>query len=138
MKFYVGATRQNDGKTLTCLGLISALRKRFARIGYIKPIGQRYVEIDGYKIDEDAVLVKKIYGLSMALPDMSPVAIPRRFTEGYIDAPHREELLDAITNAFANVQSGSDAIVVRVPATPAWVRCSICPMAKLPRSWAAR
>ena len=30
------------------------------------------------------------------LTDMSPVAIPRHFTEDYIDNPHREELVDSI------------------------------------------
>jgi BioD-like phosphotransacetylase family protein len=47
---YIGATRQNDGKTITCPGLISAFKKRVDRVGYIKPVGQRYVEVDGHKI----------------------------------------------------------------------------------------
>ena len=41
-RIFVAATEQNDGKTTTCLGLFAALRKRLGRIGYIKPVGQRF------------------------------------------------------------------------------------------------
>ncbi|NMC82541.1 MAG: dethiobiotin synthase, partial [Armatimonadetes bacterium] len=60
LKIYVAATRQNDGKTVMALGLVLALQKRFARVGYIKPVGQQYIEVDGAKIDKDAVLVHEV------------------------------------------------------------------------------
>ncbi len=41
MNVFIAATRQNDGKTITCLGLIAALKKRLDNVGYIKPVGQR-------------------------------------------------------------------------------------------------
>ncbi len=112
MRIYIGATRQNDGKTITCLGLIAALKKRVPSVGYIKPVGQRYVEINGHKIDEDALLVKDVYGLYGNLTDMSPIAIPRHFTEDYIDHPHREELVDAVKKSFDAIQAHSDVVVV--------------------------
>ncbi|HOK54579.1 MAG TPA: AAA family ATPase, partial [Armatimonadota bacterium] len=52
-KVYVAATRQNDGKTITCIGLISAFKKRVPNVGYIKPVGQRYLDIDGHRVDEE-------------------------------------------------------------------------------------
>ena len=52
-RVFIAATRQNDGKTTTSLGLLSALMKKYPRIGYIKPVGQRFVEIEEQKIDED-------------------------------------------------------------------------------------
>ena len=45
-RVFIAATRQNDGKTTTSLGLIAALQKNFPRVGYIKPVGQRFVEIE--------------------------------------------------------------------------------------------
>ena len=112
MRIYIGATRQNDGKTITCLGLISALKKRLGKVGYIKPVGQRYVEIDGAKIDEDALLVKEVYDLEGDLSDMSPIAIPRHFTENYIDSPDRQSLVDAVKASFARIEEGKDVVVV--------------------------
>jgi len=46
-RVFVAATQQNDGKTTTSLGLFSALRRKFGRIGFIKPVGQRFVDIEG-------------------------------------------------------------------------------------------
>lgn len=112
MKVYVGATRQNDGKTITSLGLISAFRKRLGKVGYIKPVGQRYVEIDGHKIDEDSMLVKHVFGIGGRIADMSPVAVPRRFTEDYIDHPHREDLIEAVKSSYERIKAENNIVVV--------------------------
>ncbi len=111
-KVYIGATRQNDGKTITCMGLIAALKKRVSRVGYIKPVGQRYVEVDGHKIDEDAVLIKEVYGVEGDLTDMSPVAIPRHFTEQYIDSPHLDDLIQRVMESYGNIAAVNDIVVV--------------------------
>ena len=44
-RVFIAATRQNDGKTTPSLGLIAALQGYFPRVGYIKPVGQRFVEV---------------------------------------------------------------------------------------------
>ena len=56
-RIFIAATMQNEGKTTLCLGLINALKKRFKKITFIKPIGQRYLVEQGYKVDEDSVLI---------------------------------------------------------------------------------
>ena len=112
MKIYVAATRQNDGKTIVSLGLISAILKRTSKVGYIKPVGQHYIEVDGNKIDEDAILVKDTFGLECDLQDMSPVAVPRGFTESYINNPHRDELARAISGAYERVSDGADFTLI--------------------------
>ncbi|MCX6935958.1 MAG: AAA family ATPase, partial [Verrucomicrobia bacterium] len=56
-RIYVAATRQDDGKTTCCMGLYAPLGAKFSKIGYTKPVGQRFVEIAGKKVDEDSVLV---------------------------------------------------------------------------------
>jgi len=45
-RLFVAATQQNDGKTTIALGLFAALRKRLGRIGFIKPVGQRFVDVE--------------------------------------------------------------------------------------------
>lgn len=112
LKVYVAATRQNDGKTITCLGLISAFKKRVSNVGYIKPVGQRYIEINHHKIDEDALLIKEVYDLKGSVTDMSPIAVPRGFTEDYILHPRRDELVASINQAFENVSREKDLVLV--------------------------
>ena len=79
-RIFVAATEQNDGKTTTSLGLFAALRKRLGRIGYIKPVGQRFVTIDGMNIDEDSVLIDQTYKVHTPLEAMSPIAVEPDFT----------------------------------------------------------
>jgi BioD-like phosphotransacetylase family protein len=112
MKVYVAATRQNDGKTIASLGLISAILKRTSKVGYIKPVGQHYIEVDGHKIDEDAILIKETYGLEGDLQDMSPVAVPRGFTEAYINEPNKDQLASRIFEAYSRVADGKDFTLV--------------------------
>lgn len=111
-RIYIAATRQNDGKTTACIGLMSILRKRFKRLGFIKPVGQRYVEIDGHRIDADAVLMRDVYGSDNNLHDMSPVAVDRQFTRRYIEDPHHEELEQCIAGRFDQVAAGKDMVVI--------------------------
>lgn len=112
MKLYVAATRQNDGKTIVSVGLMAALLRRLKNIGYMKPVGQHYVEVDGHKIDEDAVLIKDIYGIRCNLQDMSPVAVPRGFTESYIENPNQDEIVQSIETAYARVAEGNSFVLI--------------------------
>ncbi|MEY2600086.1 MAG: hypothetical protein RLZZ142_2345 [Verrucomicrobiota bacterium] len=99
-RIFVAATEQNDGKTTTCLGLFAALQKRLGRIGYIKPVGQRFVSVDGMKIDEDSVLIEQTYQVHTPLDAMSPIAIEPDFTRRYIEEANHDNLVRRIQNSF--------------------------------------
>src|SRR5690606_6991048 len=88
-RVFVAATRQNDGKTTSSLGLFGALQNYFPRMGYIKPVGQRFVEIQGLKIDEDSFLLDSIYNVEVPIEAMSPIAIDSTFTRRYLEKPER-------------------------------------------------
>ncbi|MEK7299007.1 MAG: AAA family ATPase [Candidatus Margulisiibacteriota bacterium] len=92
-QLFVAATRQNDGKTMVSLGLFNEFRKRFKKTAYMKPVGQQYLLVDGKKIDKDAVLIYKTYRLKDAISDMSPIAIPRGFTEEFIHSGTNPQVL---------------------------------------------
>ena len=62
---FIAATRQNDGKTMTSLGLLNGFKQRFDSVTYMKPVGQQYLKVDNEKIDKDAVLFQKIYNLHL-------------------------------------------------------------------------
>lgn len=42
---FVAATKQHVGKTTVSLALMSGLKKRFDKVGFIKPVGQQHVEV---------------------------------------------------------------------------------------------
>jgi len=99
-RVFIAATRQDDGKTTTSLGLLGVLRKRIGRIGYIKPIGQRTVDIGGMKIDEDSVLINDTYNPGLPLEAMSPIAVEPDFTRNYLDHPDPKPLEQRVIAAF--------------------------------------
>jgi len=102
-RVFVAATRQNDGKTTTSLGLLAALERRYGRVGYIKPVGQRFVEIDDQKIDEDSVLMNHVFRLNCPLVDMSPIAVEPDFTRRYLQNATLDSLTKRIHKAFDRV-----------------------------------
>ena len=110
-RVFIAATRQNDGKTTVSLGLIAALQQFFPRVGYIKPVGQRFVEIEEQKIDEDTVLMDAVYRLNTPLVDMSPIAVEPDFTRKYLQAANNEALVKKIQKAFDRVSWEKDFVL---------------------------
>lgn len=110
-RVFIAATRQNDGKTTLSLGLLAALQKFHPRIGYIKPVGQRFVEIDEQKIDEDTVLMDRVYQLNCPLVDMSPIAVEPDFTRRYLQSSNYDALVKKILKAFDRVAWEKDFVL---------------------------
>ena len=110
-RVFVAATRQNEGKTTMSLGLMSLLQPVYPRIGYIKPVGQRFVEIETWKIDEDTVLMDRIFHLDCPLVDMSPIAVEPDFTRKYIESSNRDTLVRRIEKAFDRVAWEKDFVL---------------------------
>src|SRR5215208_2512151 len=110
-RVFIAATRQNDGKTTTSLGLLSALQKKHPRIGYIKPVGQRFVEIAEQKIDEDTVLMDEVYKLNCPLVDMSPIAVEPDFTRKYLQSSNYDALVKRIERSFDRVAWEKDFVL---------------------------
>ncbi|HEY3932861.1 MAG TPA: AAA family ATPase [Verrucomicrobiae bacterium] len=110
-RVFIAATRQNDGKTTASLGLIAALQKHFPRVGYIKPVGQRFIEIEEQKIDEDSVLMDSVYSMNTPLADMSPIAVEPDFTRKYLQAANNDALVKKIQKAFDRVAWEKDFVL---------------------------
>lgn len=115
ISLFVAATGQHVGKTTSCLGILTGLRKYFPseNINYMKPVGQQYVELDGVKVDKDVVLFKKWFNINAAPSHLSPVVIPRGYTRDYIDGKHnRQNQIDDILKAHDVMSMGCKMIVI--------------------------
>lgn len=111
-RIFLAATGQNRGKTTASLGLIAAMAARGRRIGFVKPVGQRYLVVDGTRADEDAVLMKAVFGLDDALNDMSPITLPRHFTTDFVMGRIHADLAREMTDAVARVAADKDLLVI--------------------------
>src|SRR5438552_17472021 len=107
----ISATSQNDCKTTSSLGLLAAMQKHYPRIGYIKPVGQRFVEVEEQKIDEDILLMDRVYRLNCPLVDMSPIAVEPDFTRKYLQSSNNDTLVRKIQKAFDRVAWEKDFVL---------------------------
>lgn len=111
-RLFIAATQQNDGKTTVALGIFGALQKTQGRIGFIKPVGQRFVEIEGHKIDEDTVLIDQTYGIGSPLEAISPIAVEPEFTRRFIQQSNSDMLVRRIQNSFDRAAWEKDFVII--------------------------
>src|SRR6185503_14034636 len=109
---YLAATGQNRGKTTVSLGVLDGFGRRGLSTGFMKPVGQRTVIEDGVPADEDAVLMRHVFDLREPLGQMSPVHIPRGFTQAYIDGRVVEDLPSRIRAAHAAFADDRDILLI--------------------------
>lgn len=113
-RIFIAATRMNDGKTTTSLALFAALRSITDRVGFIKPVGQRFVDVEGQKIDEDSVLLDEIFDVEVPIQAMSPIAIHSSFTRDFLEDPDQfhAENIDRMCRAFDRTAYDKDYIII--------------------------
>jgi phosphate acetyltransferase len=111
---FIAATEMDVGKTTTCLGLVSGLKKRFKNIGFLKPVGQQTVtSFGGKQVDKDVSLFKHQFSLPLTEELMSPVTFPRGFTRSYLDGEVvHDDLIKKIKASFEEISSKSDFTIV--------------------------
>ena len=109
---YLAATGQNRGKTTVSLGVMDGFERRGLSTGFMKPVGQRTIIEEGVPADEDAVLMKSLFSLVEPLTQMSPVHIPRGFTQAYIEGRVVEDLPQRIRAAHAAFTADRDILLI--------------------------
>lgn len=101
---YIAGERQHAGKTVSSLGIISALCNIIdpKDIGYFKPVGQEMVTLEsGERIDKDVRIVQEFTDLDM--PDLSllsPVRVGDGVTRDYLTCDYPEKRTAAYEQAI--------------------------------------
>jgi len=111
-RVFIAATEQNAGKTTTSLGLHSLLHPVFPRIGFIKPVGQRFTDFHGKHIDEDSVLIHETFGTATPIEDMSPITVGPEFTRRHLAGHGSETLVQQLLNAFDRATWEKDFTII--------------------------
>lgn len=117
---FVAATRQHVGKTTCSLAIVSGLKKRFNKVGFIKPVGQQHVEVLSenknatLRVDKDVCLMREHFHLNhIDYEDMSPVIIPAGYTKKFVDGEITlNSQIHDVELAMDNVASASDVVVL--------------------------
>ena len=112
-KIFVASTGQNTGKTTTSISLLHLARRKYQRVGFIKPFGPKLTSYKGQDVDVDAALMANVYGMDDDLKLMSPVVLhsqtTRKVLDGRIDAG---QYLEQISNAAAELEKKCDFLII--------------------------
>lgn len=91
-RIFVSATSQDSGKTTISLSLLYQARKKYKRVGFIKPIGPKPIGFLGRRIDTDSATVAQVRGLEHLIDDMCPVVVEPGMTSPAISKITRQIL----------------------------------------------
>ncbi|MDD2898274.1 MAG: AAA family ATPase [Desulfuromonadaceae bacterium] len=101
-KIFIGATGQHCGKTTISLSLMHLAQKKYGRVGFMKPLGPKWIDFNGKIVDKDAAMFASVFGVESDVTLMSPVTLTpgttRRFLDGEIDPADPRRAIRAACN----------------------------------------
>lgn len=113
-RLFVAATNQNDGKTTCSLGFVKGFCALGRSVGFVKPVGQRYVTLDDKVIDEDFLLITQACDLGCSLDGIKPVTVTSDLTRRFLDSPDVSypAMEKAVVDCCCAAAEGSDLLVI--------------------------
>jgi dethiobiotin synthetase len=108
---YVAATSQHVGKTTSTLGLVSTFLKKGLKVGYCKPVGQKFLDIQHLRVDKDTILFADLINFEIIPEVHSPVILGPGATEMYLDAPDAVDLERIIINAEQKLAATNEIVI---------------------------
>ena len=113
-KVFVAATGQNSGKTTTSLSLMYMARKKYERVGFIKPLGPKpTVARSGMVADKDAALMAEVFDLEDDLHLMSPLVLHPGDTQKLLDGEiSRSALQKQMFDAINELDRKNDFLII--------------------------
>ena len=112
-RIFIGATGQNCGKTTISVSLMHLARKKYAKVGFIKPIGPKIDYFNDFMVDMDALLMARAYGMEEDIALMSPVALHKNFTRDYLNGDLSDlDLAGCIVKAVEELDSKYDFLII--------------------------
>lgn len=95
------------------VSLMHLARKKYDRVGFIKPIGPKIEMFGDRMVDMDAALMAKAYGLEDNISLMSPVALHKNFTKEFLAGKiDRNMLEDSIISAVKELEKQYDFLII--------------------------
>lgn len=110
---FIAATGQNQGKTTTSLAILKKFFPEVPKLSFMKPVGQRTIEVQGEVADEDVILMKKVFDIHKNAKTMSPVTVPAGFTKNYLDGKtDNQKIKSAILDGWSDLTKEGGPVIV--------------------------
>ncbi|MDD5456728.1 MAG: AAA family ATPase [Candidatus Margulisbacteria bacterium] len=111
---FIAASGQSDGKTTLSIILYNFFQTIKKKVGFIKPVGQKYVVVNDEQIDKDSYLIEHIFQSHVDIKLTSPIAIPSGYTEEYIleRANRKDQLKNKLIYSFQELSYDREYMLV--------------------------
>lgn len=96
---YVAASSQHVGKTTTTLGIVASLISDNLEVGYCKPVGQQFLDINNLRVDKDTLLFSDLIHFDLEPEIHSPVILGPGATTAFLDNPEKYKLHERLIKA---------------------------------------
>lgn len=107
----VSSTELYAGKSALCLALAMKLKENGLRVGYMKPVGNLVVDLDGVLVDDDAATMKKMLGLEESLDELSPILFTHQLLEDVLEGKDKQ-LAPKLEKTFRQVSKDKDVMIL--------------------------
>lgn len=109
--FYVAATNQHVGKTTSTLGLAAIFRGMGYNVGYCKPVGQQFLDLDNLRVDKDTLLFADLLGFKLKPNLHSPVILGDGATAAYLDTPQEFQFKSDVLKAAEFLKKEHEMVI---------------------------
>ena len=107
----ISSSEKYSGKTAVCIGLGMILKKMDYTVGYMKPIGNLLVDVNGVITDEDAEEMRRIFGLTDPIKAITPILLTENLTHDALMGIENE-LDKSLNDAFSIVSEEKDIVLI--------------------------
>lgn len=109
---YIAATSQHVGKTTCTLGLVSAFMKQGYNVGYCKPVGQKFLDIEDMRVDKDTLLFADLIHFELEPQIHSPVIIGKGATRKLLDnTAYKQKMALLIKEAAQELNARNEMVI---------------------------
>jgi len=109
---FIAGISKDAGKSTISLAVIDKLLKMNKKVGFMKPVGQRWLSSRWGKVEEDVILMKQIFNFEESPKDMNPIVVKKGFTEDYLSRIVKPDLTTKILDAYRNVSKGKEYVII--------------------------
>ncbi len=109
---YIAAVAKDAGKSTISLALIDRLTRMGKKVGFMKPVGQRWLPSQWGKLEEDVILMNKVFQFDDNPTLMNPVVVKRGYTEEYLDKLIKPDIGADIVNSYRQLAKDKDYMII--------------------------
>ena len=107
----ISSSEEYSGKSAICIGLGKILKERGYSVGYMKPVGNLLIDVNGVLVDEDAVQMQKIFDLEDSIIDITPILLTERLTNDALMGIEKN-LDKTLIDAYTTISKDKDVVLI--------------------------